>query len=495
MSPELDTIEPHAEHLPGLLPFDFARDQQVLFNPVTRELVAGPEANTNALIEVRRIAREVATTRLVGQDEFADALRKLYAEQRGSSASVMEDIKDFVDLESAAEELEEADLLEDDDAPIIRLLNAILAESLKEKASDIHIELYESAAAVRFRLDGVLRTVLNPSVHIAPLLVSRIKVMSKLDIAEKRLPQDGRMTVKLGGRSIDLRVSTMPTSYGERVVLRLLDKNAGQLSVDDLGMPGKTRQRMAELIARPHGIILVTGPTGSGKTTTLYAALQQMDRQQRNIMTVEDPVEYDLPGISQTQINLRAGMTFARGLRAILRQDPDVILIGEIRDKETAEIATQASLTGHLVLSTLHTNTAAGAVTRLQDLGVDSFLLSSTLRGVLAQRLVRRLCPHCKQEVTPDRLTCDRLGIDPSHKIFAPSGCDRCNHTGFEGRQGLFELVMIDDQMQRLIHDEAGELELNECIRRQVPSMVQAGFDLVREGVTTLEEVLRVTSV
>ncbi|MEQ9567829.1 MAG: GspE/PulE family protein, partial [Pseudomonadales bacterium] len=268
-----------------------------------------------------------------------------------------------------------------------------------------------------------------------------------------------------------------------------------QLSVSDLGMPKDTRNRMSELIARPHGIILVTGPTGSGKTTTLYAALQQMDRQQRNIMTVEDPVEYDLPGISQTQINLRAGMTFARGLRAILRQDPDVILIGEIRDKETAEIATQASLTGHLVLSTLHTNTAAGAVMRLQDLGVDSFLLSSTLRGVLAQRLVRRLCAHCKLETTPDTLTCDKLGIGPTDKIYAPNGCEHCNHTGFEGRQGLFELVVIDDQMQRLIHDEAGELELDECIRRQIPSMVQAGFSLVREGVTTLEEVLRVTSV
>lgn len=495
MSPELEVSESATESSKGLLPFDFARDQQVLFDPVNSELVIGPGANSNALAEVRRIAGRILVTSLVDQEEFAGALRKLYAEQRGSSASVMEDIKDFVDLESAAEELEEADLLEDDDAPIIRLLNAILAESLKEKASDIHIELYEEAAAVRFRLDGVLRTVLSPSVHIAPLLVSRIKVMSKLDIAEKRLPQDGRMSVKLGGRSIDLRVSTMPTSYGERVVLRLLDKNAGQLSVSDLGMPMDTRNRMSELIARPHGIILVTGPTGSGKTTTLYAALQQMDRQQRNIMTVEDPVEYDLPGISQTQINLRAGMTFARGLRAILRQDPDVILIGEIRDKETAEIATQASLTGHLVLSTLHTNTAAGAVMRLQDLGVDSFLLSSTLRGVLAQRLVRRLCAHCKQETAPDTLTCDKLGIGPTDKIYAPNGCAHCNHTGFEGRQGLFELVMIDDQMQRLIHDEAGELELDACIRKQIPSMVQAGFSLVREGVTTLEEVLRVTSV
>lgn len=478
-----------------MLPFEFARDQQVLFDPELGQLLIGPLANANALSEARRFAVDISESKLVDEELFTESLRQLYAEQRGSSASVMADIKEFVDLETAAEEIEEADLLEDDDAPIIRLLNAILAESLKEKASDIHIELYEAEARVRFRLDGVLRTVLTPSIHIAPLVVSRIKVMAKLDIAEKRLPQDGRMTVKLGGRSIDLRVSTMPASYGERVVLRLLDKNAGQLSVDDLGMAMDTQERMASLIERPHGIILVTGPTGSGKTTTLYAALQQMDRQQRNIMTVEDPVEYDLPGVSQTQINLRAGMTFARGLRAILRQDPDVILIGEIRDKETAEIATQASLTGHLVLSTLHTNTAAGAVTRLQDLGVDSFLLSSTLRGVLAQRLVRRLCSQCKTRVEPDALVQDKLGITADHKICAPKGCENCNHTGFDGRQGLFELVLLDDRMQRLVHDQAGELELEDCIRGQVPSMVEAGYDLVRQGKTTLEEVLRVTSV
>ena len=479
----------------GLLPFEFARDQQVLFDPQTRQLLVGPSASASALSEARRFAVDISASKLVDEALFLESLRQLYARQQGSSASVMEAIKDFVDLETAAQAIEEADLLEEDDAPIIRLLNAILAESLKEKASDIHIELYETESRVRFRLDGVLRTVLSPSIHIAPLVVSRIKVMAKLDIAEKRLPQDGRMTVKLGGRSIDLRVSTMPTSYGERVVLRLLDKNAGQLSVDDLGMQQGTKERMSSLIERPHGIILVTGPTGSGKTTTLYAALQQMDRQQRNIMTVEDPVEYDLPGVSQTQINLRAGMTFARGLRAILRQDPDVILIGEIRDKETAEIATQASLTGHLVLSTLHTNTAAGAVTRLQDLGVDSFLLSSTLRGVLAQRLVRKLCDHCKQPVAADVLVRDKLGITEDHPIYVPNGCDQCNHTGFDGRQGLFELVLLNEQMQRLVHDQAGEFELEQCIRAQVPSMVEAGYELVRQGKTTMEEVLRVTSV
>ena len=478
----------------ALLPFDFARDQQVLFDQDAQAIVVGENTQLHSILEVQKLFGQNQLVRL-HQDEFAEKLRAVYANQGGSSAAVMEDIKDFVDLESAAEELEDADLLEDDDAPIIRLLNAVLAESLREKASDIHVEPYENEARVRFRLDGVLRTVLSPSVHIAPLLISRIKVMAKLDIAEKRLPQDGRMSVKLGGRSVDLRVSTMPSSYGERVVMRLLDKSAGKLSVDDLGMPAKTKKRLDDIIARPHGIILVTGPTGSGKTTTLYAALQQMDRQQRNIMTVEDPVEYDLQGVSQTQINMRAGMTFARGLRAILRQDPDVILIGEIRDKETAEIATQASLTGHLVLSTLHTNTAAGAVTRLQDLGVDSFLLSSTLRGVMAQRLVRKLCEHCKRPAAPDAAAQRLLNVDASATLYQPDGCAHCNHTGYGGRQGLFELVIIDESMQRLIHDQAGEIDIQECINQQTQTMVEEGYDMVRAGVTTLEEVLRVTSV
>jgi general secretion pathway protein E len=336
--------------------------------------------------------------------------------------------------------------------------------------------------------------VLTPSVQITPLLISRIKVMSKLDIAEKRLPQDGRMSVKLGGRNVDLRVSTMPSSYGERVVMRLLDKDAGKLQVDDLGMPEMMSAELAELINRPHGIVLVTGPTGSGKTTTLYAALQQMDRQGRNIMTVEDPVEYDLPGISQTQINLRAGMTFARGLRAILRQDPDVILIGEVRDGETAEIATQASLTGHLVLSTLHTNTASGAITRLQDLGVDSFLLASTIRGIIAQRLLRKLCVQCRVEIKPNAFNRDLLKLTTGQSIYEAAGCVHCNSTGFSGRQALFELVSVDATLQTLIHNNAGEIELEESIRSRVPSIRQSGFRLVCEGVTTIEEVLRITS-
>jgi general secretion pathway protein E len=480
-----------------LLPYEFARLHRVLLQSDNGSLMLGPNAPDWAVAEVSRAVGTDLSVSRVGDADFDAMLSQLYSGRQGSSESVMEDIKDFVDLESAAADVEEAgDLLDaENDAPIVRLLNAVLAESLKENASDIHIEPYEKEALVRFRLDGVLRTVLTPSVQIAPLLISRIKVMSKLDIAERRLPQDGRMSVRLGGRSIDLRISTMPSSHGERVVMRLLDKDAGKLQTADLGMPAETKQELEELVSRPHGIILVTGPTGSGKTTTLYAALQQMDRQERNIMTVEDPVEYDLPGISQTQINLRAGMTFARGLRAILRQDPDVILIGEIRDGETAEIATQASLTGHLVLSTLHTNTAAGAITRLQDLGVDSFLLASTVRGIVSQRLMRKLCPQCRQEVEADEYQRGLLKLDAGAMIYQSKGCSECNNTGFAGRQALFELVTVDAPLQSLIHENAGEIELEESIRQRVPSIRDAGFELVRQGVTTVEEVLRVTSV
>ncbi|HAZ95594.1 MAG TPA: type II secretion system protein GspE [Porticoccaceae bacterium] len=485
-----------SELMVELLPFEFARTNRLLLREVEGDLILAPGAPDWAIAEVGRITNVDVPVERVDDETFDQLISALYSGRQNSSESVMADIKDFVDMESAAADLEDAgDLLDsENDAPIVRLLNAILAESLKENASDIHIEPYEKEALVRFRLDGVLSTVLSPSVQITPLLISRIKVMSKLDIAEKRLPQDGRMSVKLGGRNIDLRVSTMPSSHGERVVMRLLDKDAGKLQVDDLGMPQSTSSELDELIKRPHGIILVTGPTGSGKTTTLYAALQQMDREGRNIMTVEDPVEYDLPGISQTQINLRAGMTFARGLRAILRQDPDVILIGEIRDGETAEIATQASLTGHLVLSTLHTNTAAGAITRLQDLGVDSFLLASTVRGIVSQRLLRKLCTQCRVSVEPNEFNRDLLQLKSGDRIYEAAGCNECNNTGFSGRQALFELVSVDAPLQTLIHENAGEIELENLIRQQVPSIRQAGFGLVRQGATTIEEVLRVTS-
>ena len=381
----------------------------------------------------------------------------------------------------------------DDDAPIIRLINAILTSAIKENASDIHIETYENRLVVRLRIDGVMQEVLQSRRAVAPLVVSRIKVMSKLDIAEKRLPQDGRISVRIAGRAVDVRVSTMPSSHGERVVLRLLDKQAGRISLEGLGMATGTEKTTNELIHRPHGILLVTGPTGSGKTTSLYAALECINDNTRNIMTVEDPIEYYFDGIGQTQVNTKVDMTFARGLRAILRQDPDVVMVGEIRDLETAEIAVQASLTGHLVLSTLHTNTAVGAVTRLRDMGVEPFLLSSSLIGVIAQRLVRVLDPETRIAYPASEYECEILHADPANPPTLYKADETAANQGYKGRCGIYELVAIDDEIRRMIHDGAGEHELEAHARTRSPGIRHEGMTKVLEGVTTLEEVLRVT--
>ena len=416
----------------------------------------------------------------------------------GAQAAVDEMDEDF-DLARAAEALgEPEDLMESqDDAPIIRLINALLTEAVKTNASDIHVEPFENRLVVRMRVDGVLREVLAPKRMLAPLIVSRIKVMAKLDIAEKRLPQDGRISLRVAGRPVDVRVSTLPSGHGERVVLRLLDKQAGRLHLEQLGMAKQQQAGIDELIRKPHGIILVTGPTGSGKTTTLYAALARLNDHSRNIMTVEDPIEYFIDGIGQTQVNIRVDMTFARGLRAILRQDPDVVMVGEIRDLETAEIAVQASLTGHQVLSTLHTNSAVGAITRLRDMGVEPFLLSSSLIGLLAQRLVRMLCPECRRSAPATDREAQLLGLQLGEHptIFHAVGCDRCANTGFRGRSGIYELVMVDDAMRAMIHDGASEQSLERHARTHGPGIREDGRRRVLTGETTLEEVLRVTQV
>lgn len=385
-----------------------------------------------------------------------------------------------------------------DDAPIIRLINALLSEAIRLNASDIHIETFEKRLVVRFRVDGELKEIITPKRQLAPLLVSRIKVMAKLDIAEKRVPQDGRISLRLAGREVDVRVSTLPSSFGERVVMRLLDKQAGRLNMTYLGLSDDDYQQLKRLIYQPHGIILVTGPTGSGKTTTLYAGLTDLNDQTRNILTAEDPIEFQLDGIGQTQVNNKVDMTFAKSLRAMLRQDPDVVMVGEIRDLETAEIAVQASLTGHLVLSTLHTNTAIGAVTRLQDMGVEPFLLSSSLIGVVAQRLVRTLCSHCHswQVADPEQAKLFNeinLPIDSVIKIPKAVGCDKCNQSGFKGRTALYEVVPVDDTLRRMIHSNIAEYELEEYARKNTPSIRADGLRKVLAGRTTLEEVLRVT--
>ena len=481
------------------LPFGFAKRHSVLLNEDKDELFLHCLANVDShiLLEVRRVTKRAFTLVIEQAEAFEQRLTLTYQRDSSEAQQMMEDIGNEVDLYSIADEMTETeDLLEnEDDAPIIKMINAMLSEAIKENASDIHIETFEESLQIRFRVDGILREVLKPNRKLASLLVSRIKVMAKLDIAEKRIPQDGRISLKIAGRSVDVRVSTMPTGHGERVVLRLLDKNSARLDLEDLGMTSANRDKFSQLIEKPHGIILVTGPTGSGKSTTLYAGLSQIDNKQRNVLTVEDPIEYAIEGIGQTQVNNKVDMTFARGLRAILRQDPDVVMVGEIRDLETAQIGVQASLTGHLVLSTLHTNTAAGAITRMEDMGVEPFLLSSSLLGVLAQRLVRTLCPHCRASHMADEEELKILGLsaDKQTPIYRAVGCVECNHKGYKGRTGIHELLFVDDKVRELIHNGKGEQSIEKYIRKSTPSIRRDGFDKVLLGVTTLEEVLRVT--
>ena len=450
-----------------------------------------------ALQEVRRhLGAPVALDRLSAA-EFDRLVSRLYEAGEDTAARVAEDLGEDLDLARLAEDLPEpADLLEsEDDAPIIRLINGVLTQALREGASDIHLEPFEDRLSIRFRVDGVLREVMSPARALAGLITSRIKVMARLDIAEKRIPQDGRIGLRIAGRPVDVRVSTLPSSHGERVVLRLLDKQAGRLDLAELGMDADTERRVAGLIARPHGILLVTGPTGSGKSTTLYAALMRLNDRSRNIMTVEDPIEYDLDGIGQTQVNPKVDLTFARGLRAILRQDPDVVMVGEIRDLETARIAVQASLTGHLVLSTLHTNTAVGAITRLVDMGIEPFLLASSLIGTLAQRLVRVLDQDACEgyEISADEL--ERVGL-PGYRgarLLRPRGDLEAGRPAYRGRTGIYELVPVNDDMRALIHDGAAEARLEALARQLSPSIIDDGWRKAMAGITSLEEVLRVT--
>ncbi|MGL6161829.1 type II secretion system ATPase GspE [Microbulbifer sp.] len=478
------------------LPYAFAKRHRVLLLDVdggARCQYVAP-LNPSVLAEVQRLCGRPVGIEAVEEGTFQAALQSLYENREGGNLSDVESLGDDLDLAAVADSLPETeDLLEqEDDAPIVKLINAIFAESLKQGASDIHIETFEKRLVVRFRVDGVLREVLQPRRALAPLLVSRIKVMAKLDIAEKRVPQDGRISLLMAGREVDVRVSTMPSSAGERVVMRLLDKQAGKMDMGKLGMADRDLKVITELLGRPHGILLVTGPTGSGKTTTLYAGLASINNREKNILTVEDPVEYNLEGVGQTQVNTKADMTFARGLRAILRQDPDVVMVGEIRDLETMQIAIQASLTGHLVLSTLHTNTALGAVTRLVDMGIEPFLLSSSLIGVLAQRLVRVLCPKCRQPHTADASECRLLGVEEA-VIYRPAGCEHCSHSGYVGRVGIYELVPVNDVIRQLIHDRASESKLVTEARKVASSIREDGVAKVLAGVTSLEEVVRVT--
>lgn len=486
-----DTAIPRSVAAHPLLSFLFARNNGVLLfeEEGGRTLILRDDVDATAWLEALRLYPAPDQIEILPNTLFDKRLAELYA-QRDSAAGVVDDIGQDIDLSEMIDSLPTVeDLLESEgDAPIIRMINALLTQALRDLASDIHIEPFEDRSVVRFRLDGTLRDVVHPHRALHAAMVSRIKIMASLDISEKRIPQDGRISLRLGGRPVDVRVSTLPTSHGERVVLRLLDKEAARLDLTHLGMAEDTLKHVDHLIRQPHGILLVTGPTGSGKTTTLYAALSRLDASHTNVMTVEDPVEYHLHGISQTQVNVRIDMSFAKALRAILRQDPDVIMIGEIRDLETAQIAVQASLTGHLVLATLHTNDAVSAVTRLVDMGVEPFLLASSLLGVMAQRLVRRLCPACK---TP-------AALDPAlagqRSALRAVGCPLCAHSGYKGRYGIYELMLVDETVQHLIHDRASEQRLRDhALNTGMRMLRDDGMRWVSRGETSLEEVLRVT--
>ncbi|WP_298021404.1 type II secretion system ATPase GspE [uncultured Parasphingopyxis sp.] len=485
-----------AESLPINIPYGFARKFGVVIMEAEGERlkIAQREGeDVRALLEVRRFLSRPFDVDFVPADRFDAILSERYAmddQARADAASGL----GASDLDHLATDIPTADDLLDssDDAPAIRLINGIIADAARQNVSDIHIEPYETGLVVRMRVDGVLHEKLRMPAHVAPVIVSRIKVMARLDIAERRLPQDGRIALTLGGKQLDVRVSTLPNRAGERVVMRILDKEKAGIGLEDLGMPKRVDETFRKALTEPNGIILVTGPTGSGKTTTLYAGLQLLNDGSRNILTVEDPVEYAIEGVGQMQVNTKVGLDFATGLRAILRQDPDVWMVGEIRDRETAEIAVQASLTGHLVLSTVHTNDAVGAITRMRDMKIEPFLLASTLRAVIAQRLVRKLCPHCKQPTQADATMAALTGVEPGATVYEAKGCAECAQTGYQGRIGVFEVIRIDDEIRRLINEGADETQIARHAFAGVPDLGDAAHALVRDGVTSAEEAVRV---
>ena len=461
------------------------------------EVAVRSDARAGALAEVRRALGVPLHARRIDTGQFDELIAAAYNGSDSGAAALAGDLAQDMDLSRLLQEIPRIeDLLESqDDAPVIRLINALFTQALRDGASDIHIEPFEMRSMVRLRIDGTLRDLIELARPLHGAIVSRVKIMAQLDIAEKRLPQDGRITLRVAGKPVDVRVSTIPTGHGERVVLRLLDKQAGRLDLARLGMDDETLAQMDRLILEPHGIVLVTGPTGSGKTTTLYAALSRLDATALNIMTVEDPIEYDLDGISQTQVNARIEMSFALALRTILRQDPDVVMIGEIRDLETAQIAVQASLTGHLVFATLHTNDAVSAVTRLVDMGVEPFLLASSLIGVVAQRLVRRLCMECRKPFAADAAQLRALGLAATDAtLYSAQGCPACNRSGYRGRTGIYELLNVGDDLRKLIHDRGSEQVLRtHALSHGMRSLRDDGMRWAAQGVISLEEVVRVT--
>ena len=487
------------------VPINFAKQALILPLRLDGEsvalLVADP-LDTTVLDHARMLLQRNVSPHVATAAVIVDAINGIYDRAVNEAEQLVGEME-AQDLQSLAHELEEPqDLLDvDDEAPIIRLVNSLLFRAAKERASDIHIEPMERELLVRFRIDGVLQEIIKPPKRYQNSIVSRVKVMGQLNIAEKRLPQDGRIRIKLAGRDIDIRLSTIPCTFGERIVMRLLDKNTTLLDLTDIGMGVDTMRGMDQVIRRSHGIILVTGPTGSGKTTTLYAALSRINTPDLNILTVEDPVEYQLRGISQMAINPKIGLSFASGLRSFLRQDPDVIMVGEIRDRETAEIAIQASLTGHLVFSTVHTNDAASAITRLVDMGVEPFLVASSLMAVMAQRLVRRVCPHCRESYRPTAEELKEVALTPeavaragNPTIYRAKGCDACGGTGYRGRTGIYELLLVDDDIRQLTLKNVDSSTIKRTgVQKGMLTLLDDGARKVLAGETTLAEVLSVT--
>jgi general secretion pathway protein E len=503
--PFTEKLPEDAEILPLInpLPINFAKRCQLL--PVARDgdaivVATADPANLGALDDMRLLLRKPIRVLVASAPVIIDAINRVYDMASGSASELMDGL-DEERLDLMATDLEEPrDLLEsDDEAPIIRLVNSLLFQAAKDRASDIHIEPFERDLTVRFRIDGILYDILSPPKRFQPVIISRVKIMAGLNIAEKRLPQDGRIRIRLAGKDIDIRVSIVPTAFGERVVMRLLDKSTTVLHLEELGLVGAKHEVVSRLIKQSHGIILVTGPTGSGKTTTLYAALSKINTTDKNIITIEDPIEYQLHGIGQIQVNPKIELTFASGLRSILRQDPDVIMVGEIRDLETAEIAIQAALTGHLVFSTLHTNDSFGAMTRLLDMGIEPFLVSSSVIAVMAQRLVRRVCSACREPYQPSREETEELAITPQrlagHAVYRPSsGCNQCKRTGYRGRTGIHELLVVDDELRGLVMKNADAASIRRAATaRGMNTLREDGADKVLDGITTIQEVLRVT--
>ncbi len=443
----------------------------------------------NVLASIQNLLLDNIEKRNHSDDEFENLLTELYTNQSDDyDFSNLEDL-DLIDIANAISPSD--DLLDDKNkGPIIKLINATITKAVKARASDIHLEPFENKLSIRFRVDGVLKEVLQYQKNITQMIISRIKIMSKLDISERRLPQDGRISISVGKRDIDLRVSTLPSSFGERVVLRILEKDKTHIQLDQLGFSDEILKNFRKNLGKNEGIILVTGPTGSGKTTSLYSGLREISDRSQNILTIEDPVEYALEGIGQTQVNSKTGLTFAKGLRAILRQDPDIVMVGEIRDKETAEIAIQASLTGHLVLSTVHTNSAVNAITRLRDMGIEPYLLSSSLIFVLSQRLVRKLCPHCKTHDEDNKNLLKKYSINK--KVYKSVGCDKCDNTGYLGRLSIGEFVSIDENISELIHNSASENEISDYVYANKKKIFENGLQVLSKGDTSLSELMRV---